>query len=224
MDIKLDEWNKSYEHRDNVLFYPHEEIIRFVSKYLRKRTGIDEFLNIRPNFKKVLDLGCGAGRHVFYLDEIGFEAYGIDLSNIAINYADAMCNFLRKPHLASHFTIGDITDMKYDSNTFDFMVSHGVLDSMRFSIALSAMQEAARVLKKGGLFYLDLIMNSDFSDIEVTVDTKHEYGTIQSYFNDEKINRLLGESFNVLDFTIIEGHRRDMSLTDRRAHLVVERL
>lgn len=43
MDNNRAEWNSSYENRDNFVFYPHEEIIRFVSKYIRKRVGLDEF-------------------------------------------------------------------------------------------------------------------------------------------------------------------------------------
>jgi hypothetical protein len=57
------QWEDSYKNRDNFLFYPNEEVIRFVSKYLRKRKGLDEFQDINlsvdvPNF---LDLGCGVG-------------------------------------------------------------------------------------------------------------------------------------------------------------------
>ena len=33
---------------------------------------------------KVLDIGCGAGRHALYLQERGFEVLGIDLSPLAI--------------------------------------------------------------------------------------------------------------------------------------------
>jgi SAM-dependent methyltransferase len=224
MDLKRIEWNESYEHKDNVLFYPHEEIIRFISKNIRKRIEFNKFLDIRPNFKKVLDLGCGMGRHVFYLDEMGFEAFGIDLSTVAIKKAKEISKLIGKTDLANNFTVGDITDMTFDSDMFDFVVSHGVLDSMHFSIALLAMKETARVLRPGGLFYFDLIMDSEFSDAEVIVNTKHEFGTVQSYFNNDKISKLLGNKFNIVDFSIIERHEKDMELIDRRAHLVCERI
>lgn len=56
MDLKKDNWNNSYKNRDNFIFYPHEEIIRFVSKYIRKRIGIDEFMDLN-SMNKCLDLG-----------------------------------------------------------------------------------------------------------------------------------------------------------------------
>ena len=72
---KQAEWNNSYLGGGNMCFYPHEEIIRFVNKYIRKRDGIHEFHNVMDlpdeewmNFKS-LDLGCGIGRHVKFLDE-----------------------------------------------------------------------------------------------------------------------------------------------------------
>ena len=39
-------WEKSYLRGDNHVFYPHEEVIRFVSKYIRKRVGFNEFLDM----------------------------------------------------------------------------------------------------------------------------------------------------------------------------------
>lgn len=36
IDLKIKEWDDSYRNRDNILFYPYEEIIRFVSKYIKK--------------------------------------------------------------------------------------------------------------------------------------------------------------------------------------------
>ena len=33
-------WNDAYENRGNILFYPHEEIVRFINKFIRKRTGV----------------------------------------------------------------------------------------------------------------------------------------------------------------------------------------
>ena len=36
---------------------------------------------------KMLDLGCGIGRHVIYGNENNIDTYGFDLSQEAINYA-----------------------------------------------------------------------------------------------------------------------------------------
>ena len=83
------EWNDSYERRENFVFYPHEEVIRFFSKHIRKRVGLDAFKDIVPFTvpPKILDLGCGIGRHIIYAHSMGAEAYGIALSRSAIKVA-----------------------------------------------------------------------------------------------------------------------------------------
>ena len=44
--LRQDKWNEAYERRGNILFYPHEEIVRFINKYVRKRTGISDFSDV----------------------------------------------------------------------------------------------------------------------------------------------------------------------------------
>jgi len=39
------------------------------------------------NMSKVLDFGCGTGRHTVYLANMGFEVYGFDRSEAAIGRA-----------------------------------------------------------------------------------------------------------------------------------------
>ncbi len=34
-------WDKSYENKDNYLFYPNEEVIRFLNKYIERRTNLN---------------------------------------------------------------------------------------------------------------------------------------------------------------------------------------
>lgn len=41
-----DKWEESYRRKENFVFYPHEELIRFVSKYIRKRTGLAQWTDI----------------------------------------------------------------------------------------------------------------------------------------------------------------------------------
>ena len=79
-----------------------------------------------------------------------------------------------------------------------------------------------------GLFYFDLISGdetgrcADYAG-EVLVGKDHEKGTVQSYFNEKKIEELAGGYFSVLECTIIK--RVDI-ITGRYAsrwHVVAER-
>lgn len=228
MDFKYKEWNQSYDNKENFNFYPHEEIIRFVSKYIKKRTGLQE-LTLVSSMEKGLDLGCGIGRHVIYLDDMGFDAYGIDLSEKAINTAKTWSKFEQKEHLLERFHLGSITEMPYKDDIFDFVVSHGVLDSMNYEIAKKAIKETHRVMKKNGLFYLDLISGDDYEhgreyDGEEIVNTGMEKGTIQSYFNWSKINDLLLERFKIIDAVLIGRESIIKKAKHARYHLVVQKI
>ena len=90
------EWNSSYSKKDNFLFYPDDNIVRFISKYIKKKVGFDEFVNSREfeNTPKVLDFGCGIGRHVKLINDFKLDAYGFDLSKEAIKTAKNICRQL----------------------------------------------------------------------------------------------------------------------------------
>ena len=197
MDIKKDEWDRSYDNRDNFVFYPHEEVIRFTSRFIRKRIEVDEFKDLANNSKplRVLDLGCGIGRHVLYLHELGIEGYGIDLSGSALKVARAWALRRGITNPEKFILQGDIRNLPFSDRYFRFALSHGVLDSMPFDVARASVTELSRVIEVGGLFYCDLISGDDSVHAreycgEETVTTRHEYNTIQSYFNKARIDEL----------------------------------
>ena len=221
MDLRTEQWDDSYGHKDNFVFYPHEEIIRFVSKYFKKRIGIEEF-QIVKNANKCLDLGCGIGRHVFYLDEYGFTPFGVDLSKVAIDIAKKWCIYKKKENLLNSFSVADATNLHYENSEFDFIVSHGVLDSMRFEIAQKVMSEAYRVLKPEGLMYIDLIAGEN--DTEVIVECQHEKNTIQSFFTIKKINELINGQFVIIENTLHHNKSLVNGGINSRYHLILQRI
>lgn len=223
--FKVEEWNQSYQNKDNFLFYPHEEVIRFVSKYIKKRVGIDQFIDIHKqgNESKVLDVGCGIGRHVKYLRDYDIDAYGVDFSSYAIETAVALTNLSEKLKVAS------VEKLPFENNFFDFALSHGVFDSMPFETALKGMSEMHRCLKPGGLFYIDLISgdNSDhfpeFNQEEI-VTNNHEKGTIQSFFNWSKIEILTQGKWQIKEAFKI---KRDSVISNgfySRYHMVLKKI
>ncbi|MEX1002823.1 MAG: class I SAM-dependent methyltransferase [Crocinitomicaceae bacterium] len=44
------------------------------------------YLNLRP-YQKTLDLACGRGRHALFLNQLGLDTVGVDLSKESIRYA-----------------------------------------------------------------------------------------------------------------------------------------
>ena len=227
MDAKKKEWNTSYQNKDNFVFYPHEEVIRFVSKYIKKRTGFSDF-ELIGEAGKCLDLGCGIGRHLIYLDEMEMEPFGIDLSDYAINYAKEWFRDVNKEYLIDHLTVGPVVALPYANGYFDFVISHGVLDSMEFKIAIAAVQEVNRVLKDDGLFYFDVVSGNDYEHYreyagEELVKGDHERNTVQSYFNYEKIKNLIGDAFEIEECVLIQRESVVRRAKNSRYHVTVKK-
>lgn len=228
-DLK-DKWENSYSNGDNFLFYPSEEVIRFVSRHITKRTGINSFsiLHSLSRTAKILDLGCGIGRHVKYCLKMGLDAYGIDFSETAISFAKRIISEELPIDIEKNIKQGDIRHLPWADGFFDYAISHGVLDSMPYSIAREGCTELARVIQRGGLFYCDLISGDDsnhspsFSG-EETVETDHERDTIQLYYNDKLIQELFGGFFEIVEHKLIR-HQDILAGTHRsRHHLVLLR-
>ena len=211
IDDKKQAWETAYTSGDNLLFYPHEEIIRFFSRYIRKKVSINNFLNVSENIdeERLLDLGCGIGRHIIFANEMGIDAYGIDLSQTAINFALKWASARDISEPTSKIIQGDVRELPWPDDFFQYAVSHGVLDSMPFEVATAACAELARVMKTGGLFYCDLISGDDsahsreFSGEEL-ITTEHERGTLQYYFNFATIESMIAQYFVIEDCNLIK--------------------
>jgi SAM-dependent methyltransferase len=66
---------------------------------------------------RVLDVGCGAGRHALYLQEKGFDVLGIDVSPLAVK----VCKLrgLKEARVTS------IEDIDFKKNSFDTIIMMG---------------------------------------------------------------------------------------------------
>lgn len=70
----------------------------------------------------ILEAGCGLGRVVKYLHDLGYK----NVSGIEIN-KDSV-NFLNNNYPELNITYGDILDLKYKNNNFDAILSYGVIE------------------------------------------------------------------------------------------------
>ena len=104
---------------------------------------------------RVLDLGCGAGRHLVELDHIGYRTTGLDLSRRML---EAARNTIPEAGLVR----ADMRSLPFGLGSFDVVTSYftsfGYFDDE--SEDLGVLREVRRVLKPGGSFLLDF-MNAD---------------------------------------------------------------
>ncbi len=100
-----------------------------------------------PKGAKVLDIGCGTGETLEYLEkEYGFECSGIDLSMAMIKEGKT-----RNPDLNIKYGDGEFLD-DFSSFSFDGVLMECTLSLIK--LPDEALHEAYCVLKKGGRLFL----------------------------------------------------------------------
>lgn len=77
---------------------------------------------------RAIDLGCGAGANAIYLAQNGFEVTGVDFAEAAIEKARARA---KEAGVKVDFIVGDLTNLRGVSGTFDFLIDYGTLDDLR---------------------------------------------------------------------------------------------
>ena len=105
-------------------WYPDEGVIKFTARYIQRRTGMDAY-NVKRKVKRILDAGCGNGRHSIFFAEQGLNVWGIDISKEAIEVANVR---LAKLGLEANLKVGDVEKLPFKREYFDAVVSYGVLD------------------------------------------------------------------------------------------------
>lgn len=109
--------------------------------------------------RKVLDLGCGAGRHSVLLGNGGFEVLGIDISRDALKMAR---KWVRKEKLADvAFVRATMTSLPLTEGCLDAVISVSVIHHAFKKDIVATVNEIHRALRKNGLFLANLASVAD---------------------------------------------------------------
>ena len=99
---------------------------------------------------QVLDVGCGKGRHLQFLQEKTPKAYGIDLSTYLLNQAQKSCVGVIRANM---------NNLPFQPKSFDllgsFFSSFGYLESKKKNFKL--LREFSDLVKPGKFLFLDLM-------------------------------------------------------------------
>jgi SAM-dependent methyltransferase len=86
--------------------------------------------NIRPGMR-VLDAGCGSGRNLVYLLREGYEVFGVDAKQAAVEYVRDLARMLAPPLPAENFQVAGIEAMPFPDGFADVVVCNSVLHFAR---------------------------------------------------------------------------------------------
>jgi SAM-dependent methyltransferase len=100
--------------------------------------NLTHYLNL-PEKAKVLDLACGKGPHAIYLNQLGYEVLGVDLSENSIAEAN------KNQNTTLHFKVHDMRETfedKFDA-IFNLFTSFGYFENYEDNLTtLKAMKES----------------------------------------------------------------------------------
>jgi 2-polyprenyl-3-methyl-5-hydroxy-6-metoxy-1,4-benzoquinol methylase len=208
--IQKNRWHNLFESPKWILLNPADEIVEFYRNYiespsreLRARTSLP--------IKKIHDLGCGGGRHVYYFAELGFDVTGSDLSSNAIDYTTAE---LKRRQLDARLTLCPMTKLPYRDEEFDATISRAVINHATLQDMKKVIYEVARTTKHGGLFFVTFSSEraSDWKKgTEVLKDVTYvptegpERGLVHTFLNAANAAALL-EPFFLIDQLYIAEH------------------
>ncbi|MDR2550389.1 MAG: class I SAM-dependent methyltransferase [Desulfobulbus sp.] len=152
--------------------------------------------------KKLLDLGCASGQTVKAFRGQGVNAYGIDLSDYAIEAGKKTFG------LDGIILQGSIHDLsRWERDEFDFLFSNQVLEHLPEQYVPEFIEECFRVLKPGGAIWIGLVLSlsPDPEGIRTAndIDETHINLHYRSWWNNHFVER--GFVLDEKILTAVEG-------------------
>jgi ubiquinone/menaquinone biosynthesis C-methylase UbiE len=99
---------------------------------------------------QILDVGCGTGEYVRRLNELGFQASGLEP-------AESMRKVAVEKNPSSTIVDAVATQLPFPDASFDFVICIEVLRYLHRSDGDQALREMRRVLKPGGKLFLTMV-------------------------------------------------------------------
>ncbi|MFT4856853.1 MAG: SAM-dependent methyltransferase [Algoriphagus sp.] len=116
---------------------------------------LDQILKNRFSTEmKILDAGCGEGRNAVYFLNAGFQIFGIDQEELAIQYLRFVAKSLNPSYDVHRFQIGAMEEIPFHQEAFEAVICSAVLHFAKGEAHFwEMMQELTRVLKPGGILW-----------------------------------------------------------------------
>ncbi len=199
MANKIIGWEAAYRKRPSGNYgknKPHQDA-EFLDDFFRKH-----------QVKRILDLGCGDGRHLVYFAKCDYKMYGLDIAPTAIRLAK---EWLAKEKLSAKLVCTDMSTIPWSNSFFDAIICVQTINHHRIKEIRRTIREIYRALRPGGWFFLTVgtsrpsksDLTADGKFIEVEPNTYiwmegREKGVLHHFFNMEELLKEFSE-FDIVD-------------------------
>jgi SAM-dependent methyltransferase len=202
----MPDWDQIFAEKGRVFTNPHSDIDRVV-----------ETLGA-SYVKRILDLGCGTGRHVVFFASLGYDVYGFDASPKALSMAQ---EWLQEENLTASLMEHLMENpFPYDDDFFDAVVSIQVIHHNLMKDIKKTVSEIERVLRPSGLLFVTFPIlhprpveeERDWKLVKIEEGTYvpqrgMESGIPHHYFTLEEIPDVFN-SFEILDIFLDDSDHR----------------
>jgi len=183
----------------------------------------------REEFKKVLDLGCGIGRHAIFFSGNGFIVDACDLSQEGI---DKLNKFINENNLNITTKVTDMLSLPYENDSFDCLIAfHAIYHTDDIGIK-KVINEIKRVLRNGGEAFITFNSknsstfnnpdNKHLSKSTIVKNTGHESGIPHYYASKQEVEDLL-KHFEIIEFSYKEEYWQDQGYTGAHYFVLVKK-
>ena len=139
---KINGWDQAYKEEPQQFTEPE------------KICALTDTLFPKYGVKRILDLGCGNGRHLVYFGKKGYQIFGSDLSGWGLQAAQQWTN---QEKISAPLTLADMQYLPFADNSFDAIISFRVIQHNLFTDIQATFKEIERLLRKDGLLVIDLL-------------------------------------------------------------------
>jgi SAM-dependent methyltransferase len=119
---------------------------------------------------RIIDIGCGGGRNLHYFLKNGFEVFGIDRNQGAIDDVRALSQQLAPGYPTENFVVAGAEAIPFEDESFGLAISSAVLHFAENKNHFEQMLHTAwKMVKPGGYFFARLASDIGIENLVISL-------------------------------------------------------